>query len=59
MQVSQVLNGHPVNGPPRSATAPPGSFDAVDDLELWLAQLHRKVSVVLTGFIRDRCAEYV
>ncbi len=59
MQVSQVLNGHPVNDPPRLATGPPDSFDAVDDLERWLAQLHRKVSVVLTAFIRDRCAEYV
>ena len=59
MQVSQVLNGHPVNDPPRPATAPPDSLDAVDELERWLAQLHRRVSVVLTGFVRDRCAEYV
>jgi geranylgeranyl diphosphate synthase, type I len=59
MQVSQVLNGHPVNGSARPAPAPPDSFDAVGDLERWLAQLHRQVSVVLTGFVRDRCAEYV
>ncbi len=59
MQVSQVLNGHPVNGPARPATAPPDSFDAADDLERWLAQLHRQVSEVLTGFVRDRCAEYI
>ncbi|HEY2280115.1 MAG TPA: polyprenyl synthetase family protein [Streptosporangiaceae bacterium] len=59
MQVSQVLNGHPVDSPPRSVIAPPDSFDAASDLERWLAQLHRQVSAVLTDFVQDRCAEYI
>ena len=59
MQVSQVLNGHLVDSPPRSATVPPDNFDAADDLERWLARLHRQVSAVLTDFVRDRCAEYI
>jgi geranylgeranyl diphosphate synthase, type I len=59
MQVSQLLNGHPADGAPLPASASPNSFDAPDDLERWLGQLQRQVSVILAGFVRDRCAEYV
>jgi geranylgeranyl diphosphate synthase type I len=59
MQVSQLLNGHSGDGAPVTATRPPDGLDAADDLERWLAQLHRQVSVVLTGFVRERCTEYI
>ncbi len=56
MQVSQLLNGHPVDTP---AAAPAGRLDTADDLDRWLRGRQRQVSAVLTGFVRDRCAEYV
>jgi len=56
MQVTQVLNGHPLATP---AAAPLDCFDTGGDLDLWLGQLQRQVSSVLTAFVRDRCAEYV
>jgi geranylgeranyl diphosphate synthase type I len=63
MRVSQLLNGHPGHpshhpvGPP--AAAPLGRLDAADDLEPWLGRLRQQVAAVLTGFVQDRCAEYV
>ena len=56
MQVSQLLDGQP--GLP-AAPAPPGVPDAAGELGPWLEQLRRQVTAVLTGYIRDRCAEYV
>jgi geranylgeranyl diphosphate synthase, type I len=56
MQVSQLLNGHPVDTP---AATPAGRLDTADDLDGWLRGRQRQVSAVLTGFVRDRCAEYV
>jgi geranylgeranyl diphosphate synthase type I len=59
MPVSQLLNGHPLDSSPSPPARPPDTFDAAGDLERWLGQLQRQVSAVLTGFVRDRCAEYV
>jgi geranylgeranyl diphosphate synthase type I len=56
MQVSQLLNGHPVD---TLAAAPAERSDPHGDLDLWLSQLRAQVSAVLTGFVQDRCAEYV
>ena len=56
MQVSQLLNGHPVD---TRAAAPPPRADPGADLDRWLGQLRGQVAAVLTGFVRDRCAEYV
>ena len=56
MQVSQLLDDQ-VGLP--AAPAPPGVPDVAGELGPWLEQLRRQVTAVLTGFIRDRCAEYV
>jgi geranylgeranyl diphosphate synthase type I len=56
MQVSQLLNDRPVDT--RSA-APPTRADPPPDLDRWLGQLRGQVAAVLTGFVRDRCAEHV
>ena len=64
MQVSQLLDGHPLD---TSAPAPPGRPNPADapatdpggELDRWLGQLRQEVTAVLTGFVRDRCAEYV
>jgi len=59
MQLSQLLDGHPADSHTSPTMAPLDGFDAADDLNRWLGQLHGQVSAVLTGFVRDRCAEYV
>jgi geranylgeranyl diphosphate synthase type I len=56
MQVSQLLDDRPADTP---AAAPPELVDPGGDLDRWLRQLRRQVSVLLTGFVQDRCAEYV
>jgi geranylgeranyl diphosphate synthase, type I len=56
MQVSQLINDHPVDtlapAPPQPPGPPPG-------LDRWLGQLRQQTAAVVTGFVRDRCAEYV
>ena len=56
MQVSQLLNDHPGD---TLVAARPERAEPADDLDRWLGQLRRQVSAVLTGFVEDRCAEYV
>ena len=56
MQVSQLLNGHPNR---TLAAARPERFESTDDLDRWLGQLRPRISALLTGFVQDRCAEYV
>jgi geranylgeranyl diphosphate synthase type I len=56
MQVSQLLNGRPVDTP---SAAPPTRADPPADLDRWLGQLRGQVAAVLTGFVRDRCSEHV
>jgi geranylgeranyl diphosphate synthase, type I len=60
MQVSQLINDHPVDTlapappqPPGPPTGPPPGLDR------WLGQLRQQTAAVVTGFVRDRCAEYV
>ena len=55
MQVSQLLNGHPVDTPHPALARPLRA----PDLDQWLGQLQRRTAAVLAGFVRDRCAEYV
>jgi geranylgeranyl diphosphate synthase, type I len=57
--VTRLLNGLPANGAARTAPAPPGQLDEAADLSRWLGQLRAQVAVVLTGYVRGRCAEYV
>ncbi len=57
--VTRLLNGPPANGAAQTAPAPPGQLDEAADLSRWLGQLREQVGVVLTGYVRDRCAEYV
>jgi len=57
--VTRLLNGLPANGSARTAPAPPGQLDEAADLSRWLGQLREQVAVVLTGYVRGRCAEYV
>jgi geranylgeranyl diphosphate synthase type I len=56
MQVSQLLDGQPVI--PASPT-PPGPLHVAGELSPWLDQLRQQVAAVLTGYVQDRCAEYV
>jgi geranylgeranyl diphosphate synthase type I len=55
MQVSQLLNGHPVDTP---STAPARPL-APPDLDKWLAGLQQRTAAVLSEFVRERCAEHV
>jgi geranylgeranyl diphosphate synthase type I len=55
MQLSQLVNGHPVDTPSLAPARPLHP----SDLDEWLGQLQRRTTGVLTGFVRDRCAEYV
>ena len=55
MQVSQLLNGHPVDTPPPAPVQPPDS----SDLDRWLKELQQETATVLSGFVRERCAEHV
>src|SRR6201992_3184945 len=56
MQVSQLLNGPPNR---TLAATRPERFESTDDLDRWLGQLRPRISALLTGFVQDRCAEYV
>jgi geranylgeranyl diphosphate synthase, type I len=55
MQVSELLNGRPVDTPSPAPARP----IPVPDLEQWLAQFQQRTAAVLSGFVRDRCAEHV
>jgi geranylgeranyl diphosphate synthase, type I len=55
MQVSQLLNGHPVDTP---YSAPARSFHA-SDLDRWLKERQQQTAAVLSDFVRERCAEHV
>jgi geranylgeranyl diphosphate synthase, type I len=55
MQVSQLLNGHPVD---TSSTAPVRPL-VPPDLDQWLARLQQRTAAVLSEFVRERCAEHV
>jgi geranylgeranyl diphosphate synthase, type I len=55
MQVSQLLNGHPVDTP----SAAPARLLQASDLDRWLKELQQQTATVLSGFVGDRCAEYV
>jgi geranylgeranyl diphosphate synthase, type I len=55
MQVSQLLNGHPVDTPSPAPTRPlPAS-----DLDSWLKEQQQRTAAVLSDFVRDRCTEHV
>jgi geranylgeranyl diphosphate synthase type I len=56
MQLSQLMNGHPVITPARAPLPPP---DPPPGLDRWLSQRQQQTAAVLTGFVRDRCAEHV
>ena len=55
MQVSQLLNGHPVDTP---YPAPARPFHA-SDLDTWLKEWQQQTAAVLSDFVRERCAEHV
>jgi geranylgeranyl diphosphate synthase type I len=55
MQVSQLLNGHPVDTP---YLAPARPFHA-SDLDRWLKEQQQQTAAVLSDFVRERCAEHV
>lgn len=46
--------GDPLGDPAGDPRGDPGG-----ELDRWLGQLRQQVAAVLTGFVRDRCAEYV
>src|ERR1700761_5057547 len=55
MQVSQLLNGPPVDTPSPAPTRPlPAS-----DLDSWLKEQQQRTAAVLSDFVRDRCTEHV
>src|ERR1700761_5390840 len=55
MPMTQLVNGHPVDTPSPAPARPLHP----SDLDEWLERLQRRTTGVLTGFVRDRCAEYV
>ena len=55
MQMTQLVNGHPVDTPSPALARPLRQ----SDLDEWLGRHQRRTTEVLTGFVRDRCAEYV
>ena len=55
MQMTQLVNGHPVDTPAPAPARPPH----VSDLDEWLRQHQRRTTGVLADFVRDQCVEYV
>src|ERR1700759_1075992 len=55
MQMTQLVNGRPVDTPSPALARPLRQ----SDLDEWLGRHQRRTTEVLTGFVRDRCAEYV
>jgi geranylgeranyl diphosphate synthase type I len=55
MQVSQLLNGYPLDTPSPALMQPPEP----PDLDRWLKERQQQTAAVLSDFVRDRCAEHV
>src|SRR6201995_983339 len=55
MQMTQLVNGRPVDTPSPALARPLRQ----SDLDEWLGRHQRRTTEVLTGFVRDRRAEYV